>query len=581
MKKILWKIGGEAGMGIMTSGLAFSKLASRSGYYVFDYIEYPSLIRGGHNAFEAVFSHDVVHGLKRQVDYLVCLNKQTYELNKTRLEPQACVVFDGGEFQPEEVGTNIDVPFKKILHELNGEGVMKNTIALGASTALLGGDLQTLLTIIETQFGKKGKEVIQFNQTFARAGYEYVTKNHSNKIRPILAKQNNPARQVVLTGNDAFSLGAVIADCRLYASYPMTPSSSVLTTMAAWQDKTGSVVRHAEDEIAVINTAIGSSFAGIRSAVGTSGGGFALMVETVSLAGVTEIPIVIFLSQRPGPATGMPTWTEQGDLLFAVHAGHGEFPKIVLAPGDAEEMVELTMKAFNLADIYQTPVIVITDMSLSESHKTLLEGDLNGLIKRYTIDRGKIVPTPSAPVYLRYKRSDDGISEMLIPGKKGYFYQANSYEHLEDGHTTEDSLPRTEQVDKRNKKMQTYLRDHLESPKVYGDFEKSQVVFVSWGSVKGPVLEAMRLLQEQGTQVSFIHFTHIYPLSSQEITPMFPRDKRYILIENNSHAQFGKLLRQETGIQIEEKLLKYDGRPFWSEEIVEYVKNSLHRDGKD
>lgn len=352
----------------------------------------------------------------------------------------------------------------------------------------------------------------------------------------------------------------------------MTPSSSVLGTLAAWQDKTGIIVRHAEDEISVINTALGASFVGARSSVGTSGGGFALMVESVSLAGVTEIPIVIFLSQRPGPATGMPTWTEQGDLLFAVHAGHGEFPKIVLAPGDAYEMIELTMKAYNLADIYQTPVIVMSDMHLSESHKTVPANIVKRLIGDYKIDRGKTISKVKGETYLRYKLTDDGISERLIPGVKGYFYQANSYEHLEDSHTTEESVPRRKQVDKRNAKLPTYVTNHFQKPNVYGDLDRSEIVFVAWGSMKGPVLEALRSLNAKQKSYALIHFTHVYPLSEEKVRPFFPAGKRYILVENNSQAQFGRLLRQETGIHIAEKLLKYDGRPFFQEEIVDYVK---------
>ncbi len=569
--KTLWKIGGEAGLGIMTSGLTFSKLASRCGYQLFDYIQYPSLIRGGHNGFESIFSEEIVHSLKKEIDYLVCLNKQTYELNKSRLTSTSYILYDEQEFKVEGPEIKISIPFKKILYDLKGEGVMKNIIALGASVALLQADLQTFFDIISDQFARKGKEIIVFNQRFAQIGYDYVLQNYADKTKPLLIKKTQIPQQLVLTGNDAFALGSIIADCRFYASYPMTPSSSVLTTLASWQEKTGMLVRHPEDEISVINTALGTSFAGVRSAVGTSGGGFALMVETVSLAGVSEIPIVIFLSQRPGPATGMPTWTEQADLLFAVNAGHGEFPKIVLAPGDVMEMIELTAKAFNLADIYQTPVIILSDMALSEAHKSLREAELNKLIAEYKVDRGKIRANPTAKNYLRYSLSSDGISEMLIPGLRNYYYQANSYEHLEDGHTTEEAAARTAQVDKRNKKKETYLHQHFLGPKIYGDFNRAETIFVSWGSTKGPILEAMNMLKEQATESAFIHFTHLFPLLTGEIKPHFTAKKRFILIENNSQAQFGKLLQQEAGIDLSERLLKYDGRPFSPEEIAQKV----------
>lgn len=562
----------------MTTGLVFSKIASRLGYQIFDCIEYPSLIRGGHNSYEVVVSDEEVYALERSVDYLICLNKDTFSLHKERLHKDGFVVYDKNEFEIEGNYKKVSVPFSKIIKDNQGQPVMQNTVALGASLALLGADLNVLNEIISEQFDKKGETVINFNQRFAREGYNYIKENYSSLIKPLLVnKQTN--KKLVMTGNDAFSLGSVIADCRLYAAYPMTPSSSVLHTLASWQKTTGMVVRHAEDEIAVINTALGASFAGVRSAVGTSGGGFALMVETVSLAGITETPVVIFLSQRPGPATGMPTWTEQGDLLFTVHSGHGEFPKIVLAPGDQSEMIELTAKAFNLADIYQTPVFVLSDMYLSESHKTVSLDFVNKLVSEYKINRGKFfIPNKKLQItnnksnsnnkYLRYKITEDGISPRLVPGTSGYYYQANSYEHLEDGHTTESSFERNRQVEKRNKKTTIYLKQDFQMPEIYGDINKASIVFVSWGSTKGPVLEAKKVLDKKGTEVALIHFNHIFPLDEDKIAKLFISKKRYILVENNSSGQFGRLLRQETGVKIEEQILKYDGRPFWPEEII-------------
>ncbi len=563
-----WKIGGEAGFGIMTTGLLFSKIASRSGYHIFDYVEYPSLIRGGHNAYEVHISENETTHLNKFIEILVCLNKETFEKHKFRLTSQSLVIYDKDEFGIIGDYKTINIPFKKILSELKGQAVMKNIIALGASIAVLGGDINLLLKITEEQFSKKGEAVINFNKEFAHAGFDQVKNNYKNLILNYLVKRKSDVK-LVLTGNDAFSLGSTIADCRLYVAYPMTPSSSVLTTLASWQKKTNIVVRHAEDEISVINTAIGASFAGVRSSVGTSGGGFALMVETVSLAGVTEIPLVIFLSQRPGPATGMPTWTEQGDLLFAVHSGHGEFPKIVLTPGDIEEMIELTAEAYNLADIYQLPVIVMSDMLLSESHKTVSKKFIDNLLKTYKINRGKIIN--ESKNYLRYKITEDGISPRLIPGAPGSFYQANSYEHVEDGHTTEESEPRVKQVDKRAKKWLTYLKNDFQLPKIYGGIDKADVVFVCWGSTKGVIIEAQKILLKKSRTSACIHFNHLYPLDREKIKTLFNKKKRYILVENNSWGQFGKLLAMETGVEIKEKILRYDGRPIMAEEVVKQI----------
>ncbi len=571
MNKYSWLIGGEAGFGIMTTGLMFSKIASRRGYEIFENLEYPSLIRGGHNTYEVAFSTDEVYDCNPTINCLVCLNQATFQFHKDRLNKDSFVIYDDHDFKPEGDYIKIAVPFYNILQNLKGEQVMKNTIALGASLALMGANLTELNSMMGEQFGKKGENIVEFNNKFAQEGFNHVKNNYSQHVKDWL-KATEGEKKLVMTGNDAFSLASVIADCRLYVAYPMTPSSSPLSTLAGWQEKTGMVVRHAEDEISVINTALGGSYAGVRSAVATSGGGFALMVESISLSGITETPLVIFLAQRPGPATGMPTWTEQGDLLFAVNAGHGEFPKIILAPGGLEEMIELTVKAFDLSDIYQTPVIIMSDMFLSENHRTIKNEFINKLVANYQPNRGKIIKEISADKYYRYQMSEDGISPRLIPGAKGVYYQANSYEHLEDGHTTEDSAARKLQVDKRNKKTKTYLENHFVLPKIFGDADKSQVVFVSWGSTKRPVLEAQRLLKEKGQETAFIHFNHIYPLDEEKVKTIFKADKRYILVENNSLGQFGKLLRQETGVEIKEKLLKYDGRMWRGEEIINNLK---------
>lgn len=591
MTDFTWLIGGEAGFGIMTTGLVFSKIATRSGYYIFDYVEYPSLIRGGHNAYEVHVSDQEVSHLNSTIDVLVCLNKKTYEKHQHRLTSSSLVVFDQEEFEVKEDVKKIIISFKKILSDLKGQPVMKNTIALGASIGLLGGDINELLKLISEQFAKKGEEVINYNRQFVQAGYDEVKKNYSDKILNYLVRKPGETK-LVLTGNDAFSLGSVIADARVYVSYPMTPSSTVLTDLASWQEKIDMVVRHAEDEISVINTAIGSSYAGVRSAVGTSGGGFALMVESISFAGITEIPLVVFIAQRPGPATGMPTWTEQGDLLFSVFSGHGEFPKIILAPGDNEEMIELTAKAYNLADTYQMPVIVMSDMYLSESHKSVSKKFIDKFIADYKINRGKLLDNNSkvksqnsklqvkSQKYLRYEITEDGISPRLIPGTPGYFYQANSYEHIENGHTTEEAQPRIDQVDKRARKWATYLSHDFSLPKIYGDLEKSETVFVSWGSTKRIVLQVQKLLKAKGRDSAFIHFNHIYPLNKEKITDLLKQKKRYILVENNSWGQLGKLLTMETGIEIKEKFLKYDGRPITAKEIIKFISNIKNQRSK-
>ena len=565
-----WKIGGEAGFGIMTTGLLFSKIATRRGYNIFDFVEYPSLIRGGHNAYEVTISDDTVSSLKKEIDVLVCLNKETFDTHKNRCAPKAKIIFDPEVFTPEGDIIPIPVTFTAILKELQGQVIMKNIIALGSSLAIMGADLIEMNSLLATQFGRKGEAIILLNQQFAQKGFDVVLSTSQEHISPMLTKKESPKKMVV-TGNEAFAYGAVAADCRFYSAYPMTPSSGVLTSVAAWGKKTGMVVRHAEDEIAVINSALGASFAGVRSSVGTSGGGFALMVEALSMSGITELPIVVFISQRPGPATGMPTWTEQAELLFAIHGGHGEFPKIVLAPGDHQEMVELTLQAFDLADIYQLPVIVMSDMLLSESHRSIPYDEIQAKIKKYIPNRGKLVSSADES-YKRYLMTDDGVSPRLVPGGVKTFYQANSYEHLEDGHTTESDVERIKQVDKRARKIKTYLSNHFIIPTTIGDIQKAQTVFVGWGSTKGVANEAVKKAKEMGKDVAYIHFSYLYPLDKNKIKTLFSdSSKQYILVENNSEGQLGKLLQMEVGVSFENKILRYDGRPLAVEQFIEKI----------
>ncbi|KXK11247.1 MAG: 2-oxoglutarate oxidoreductase subunit KorA, partial [Microgenomates bacterium OLB23] len=547
---------------------------TKAGYNTASYAEYPSLIRGGHNTFEIHISpkeNSIVK--KKKIDVLVCLNPDTYNFHKERLGDESRIIYDKELFPADfqAPAHSIEVPIKKIVRDLKGSTVMMNTVAVGASIALLQWRIQDLFEMIEQAFGDKGEEIVAMNKSLAQAGYDHVMQYAKEEIITEFAPKTITEPQMVMTGNDAFSLGAVTGDCRLYVAYPMTPSSTVIERLASWAETTGMVVRHAEDEISVIMTALGGSFGGVRSACGTSGGGFALMNEAVSLAGIAEVPLVIFLSQRPGPATGLPTWTEQGDLLYAVHSGHGEFPKIIIAPGDVEEMYEMTADAFNLADIYQTPVIVMSDKHLSESYWSTSKMAYDLFSKSYQIERGKIVRSVEDEAYLRYKLTDDGISPMLIPGQEGRHYQTNSYEHDEYGHSFEGAENRKSQVEKRDRKNETYLKTHFKVPQTYGNLEEADDIFVTWGSNKGVILDAMEYLEGEKKKVAMIHFTHVFPLDADVIAPLFKHKGRYILVENNSRGQFGRLLRQETGIHIEEKLLKYDGRQFFVEEIINYI----------
>lgn len=579
MKPITVKIGGEAGFGIMTTGLLMGKIATRSGYHAFDYPEYPSLIRGGHNVVEIRISDQKVYSQEKQTDVLICLNEETLKLHLGEVKDGGIIVLDKDKIdsskyqdrQPPGV-VYVHIPFAKIIQEAVLPMVMLNNIALGVMVGLLGADFEILKKLISENFAKKGEEVINKNIQASQLGYDYVSKNYPQGYIIKIPKKENIEQRLYLTGNEMIGLAAITAGCRFYSAYPMTPSSALLHYLAAKAEKSGMVVKHAEDEISVINMALGASWAGVRSMVGTSGGGFALMVESVSLAGITELPIVIVMGQRPGPATGMPTWTEQGDLLFILHSGHGEFPKIVLAPGDLEEAYQLTVEAFNLADKYQTPVFIMGDKYLQEGHQSLDKKQITDY--GVTINRGKLLSNDDLlkiHTYLRYQITDDGISPRALPGTKNSLHQVNSYEHSPDGHTTEDAGERVEQVDKRNRKTETFLKNDFKLPRLFGPRDAPLTV-VSWGSMKAPVLQA---LADSGDKFNYLHFSHLWPLDPEKIGGILKNLKKILLVENNSTGQLGQLLKMVTGISITDKLLKYSGRPIYPEEVLKRVGELL------
>lgn len=591
--RFTWKLSGEAGFGITTIGFAFTKLCTRNGFHAFDYSEFPSLIRGGFTTHELIFSDIPVATTKPTIDLLIALRQDNFDMDAHRLTTDSIVLYDDQEVKVQGDFFAIPMPYRAIKLKHKAHQVMVNTVSVGATFALFGWDFQMIDQMIEEDFAKKGQGVIDFNKVLAKEGWDYIQqlkidnvqlKTRAEKLRTALIPPQEKKQKLVMSGNDAFAYASVMAGAGAYTAYPMSPSSSVLATLAAWQHKTGMVVRHVEDEVSSINQALGFSFVGVRVATGSSGGGFALMVEGVSYAGIAELPIVIFIAQRPGPATGLPTWTAQADLMFAIHAGHGEFPKIVLAPGDVSEMIELTAKAYDLADIYQTPVIVMSDKVLSESHESIDETAVRTLQSAYTPNRGKIVKETTQSPYLRYKDSLDGISELLIPGLQSpHHWQANSYEHLEDSHTTESSPEVIKQTDKRARKQKTYLGElpymgskHIgfAPPSYYGS-KDAQTVFVCWGGMKPAVIEAQSLLEQNNISVGVLHFTHVYPLA-QTIKSIFDTSKRYMFVENNSEAQLAKVIRMELGVDIgrapEDQILRYDGRPLLADEIVRRTK---------
>ena len=557
-----FKICGKAGDGSMATGELFYKLAQKLGYFVFDYREYPSAIRGGVATFQATASAEKGYSQKRKLDVLLMLDIKSGQRHIPELKKEGTIIFD--EKEKIELSRNskykvFSLPFSEIVDDIGALPITKNTVAAGALCAYLSIDLKYVLESIEDQFSSKGNEVVEMNKKAAKNGYG-IAKNKLNGDKVEL-KPGTAKNQIIISGNEASALGAIKAGCKFYAAYPMTPTTGVLHYLANKGPDFEMIVKQAEDEISVINMALGASFAGLRSMVSTSGGGFALMVEALGMSGMTETPLVIIMGSRGNPSTGMPTWTEQSDLNHVLYSGQGEFPRIVIAPGDQEEMFYLTAAAFNWADIYQLPVIVLTDKYLAESRATVDRFEQN-LIK---IDRGKIERGPTEG-YKRYEITKDGISPRAFPGSGPGLVVANSDEHNEFGYTSEKARNRVKQMNKRMIKLKK-AGNEMPKPEIFGP-EEAEKTIISWGSTKGPILEAMKKLEN----VKYLHLNIIWPFPREAVHDALKNSKEVVLIENNFTSQLGDLIRQQTGTYIEKRLLKYDGRAFYPEEIVKFIK---------
>ena len=567
MKPFTFKIGGEAGFGIMSSGLAFSKLATRSGYFIFDYAEYPSIIRGGHNVMQVTVADKPVDAQYQITDFLVALNQETLDLHVGELKPGSGLIYDAEKCVLPKFPKGINVfavPVNRLGKEIGNSFLLRNTVALGAAVALLGGEIKILKNLLSEEFSKRHPELVVNNHRVAQAGYDYAREHYADKSISILKPKPGAIPRLVITGNEAIALGAIAAGMRFAAIYPMTPISNILHALAPLQEKYGFIYKQPEDEISAINMAIGASFAGARAMTATAGGGFSLMTEAYGLAGMTETPLVIIEGMRGGPATGLPTWTEQGDLRFVLHAHQGEFPKIILAAGDAEEAFHFTMRAFNLADKYQTPVVVIVDKQVCESHYSVEPFNYSN----YKAETGKFTAKKQAG-YQRYALSADGISVRSIPGS-GNHVVVNSDEHNEAGYSNEEARNRIEQMKKRMQKLETCAKKDMPAPQFFGP-KNADLTIVSWGSNKGVILVAMKNF----TNVNFLYLTWISPFPAYEIKKVLSKARSALNIECNFSAQMGGIIRERTGVEIKNNLLKYDGRPFFPEEITAQIKKVL------
>ncbi len=581
------RIGGPAGLGIKAAGQSLARVFARAGFHCFDLTEYPSLIKGGHNTYHLRVSEVPIHSHVMATDILIALDGYTIPAHLGEMTRGGAVIFDPDDSQPTADVMNsredlcwVPVPLASIVREAGGIKIMRNIAALGAALGHMGMPIDGLAESIRSQFAHKPAEVAEQNILVATAGHNNALASSCSFPYPLTTPEE-PVDSILVDGNEAIGLGALAAGIGLYCAYPMTPASSVLHFMAKHGERDGVVVKHTEDELAAMNMVIGGAFGGTRSMCASAGGGFSLMVEAYGFAGVSESACVVGLFTRPGPATGMPTWTEQSDLRFALHASQGEFCRVVLAPGDHTEAFELTWKAFNLADQLQTPVIILGDSYLSDNRQTRAPFDVSAV----TIDRGDLVTTGSVTEYpsaldeggryLRYKDTESGVSTRILPGVEGALQLINSYEHDAAGYGAqgEDAHVRIEQNSKRLRKME--LASTLVPPPNRFGSDSPKIGILCFGTVKMPILEAMGWLESEGVATALLQLVTVSPFPTSEVVDFAGSVDTLLVIEGNATGQLEGLVREHCLIAASDHLRRSDGRPISPELVYAFIKGLL------
>lgn len=552
-------IGGSAGQGIETVSAVLETIIKRQGFEVFTIRDYMSRVRGGHNFIQIRFGNEKVYSHRDELDGIIAMNAETIGNHIERLNTGGFIVCD------EEINYEDDrilkLPLKQVA-KASGNLKAIGSVAIGSVLELFG----ISQTGVEKVFSKFfNEEIASQNFNAVQGGRKLVGKRYDF----VTVKED---RNILINGNEAVALGTLAAGCKFYSAYPMTPSTSIMDYLASKMNDAEIVVEQAEDEIAAINMAIGASYAGARAMTGTSGGGFSLMVEALGLSAMLEVPLVIAEVQRPGPTTGFPTRTEQSDLKFVISASQGEFPRMVIALRNAEDAFYQTIRAFNIADKYQIPVILLSDQYLADSTATFKPFDFDIINNDFFISSYNY--SDNIP-YKRYEITPSGISPRLIPGRNpGVTVLVDSDEHDEWGHITESADVRNQMVAKRMRKLEL-LKEELQEPLFIGE-EDSDVLILAWGSTWGPVNEAVNKLNEDKVKkYGALVFGDIWPLPAKLLVEKAKKSKTIINVEQNATGQLKSIVSEVTGIFCDYSILKFDGRPMNSHYIYREVRRVL------
>jgi 2-oxoglutarate/2-oxoacid ferredoxin oxidoreductase subunit alpha len=572
INQLSWKVGGQQGEGIESTGEIFAIALNRLGYYLYGYRHFSSRIKGGHTNNKIRVSTAQVRSVSDDLDILVAFDQETIDVNYGELHSKGFIMADSkfNPKKPDDTKANMyAVPFTEIATEL-GTSLMKNMVAIGATSAILDLDIDVFKGVVQEIFGKKGEQVVAKNMEAIKLGYEYMKKKLGTDIQPLHLEKADGKKRMFMIGNDAIALGALAGGCRFMSAYPITPASDIMEYLIKKLPQVGGAVIQTEDEIAACTMAIGANFGGVRALTASSGPGLALKMEAIGLSGMTEIPLVIVDTQRGGPSTGLPTKQEQSDLMAMIYGTHGEIPKIVLAPSTVQECFYDTAEAFNLAEEYQCPVIVLSDLQLSLGKQTVEPLELDEV----EIRRGKLLTgeLPAIDGYFkRYEVTEDGVSPRVIPGMKNGIHHVTGVEHAETGKPSESTSNRIAQMDKRFRKIEN-IRFNTPVHK-YTPHEEADVLIVGFNGTRGAIEEAIGRLEKDGMKVNHAQIRLIHPFPSDEVLPLVESAKKVIVVENNATGQLANIMKMNIGNAGKiTKHLKYDGNPFLPHEIYSKCK---------
>ncbi|ANB57892.1 acceptor oxidoreductase, alpha subunit [Anoxybacillus sp. B7M1] len=577
VSQLSWKVGGQQGEGIESTGEIFSIALNRLGYYLYGYRHFSSRIKGGHTNNKIRVSTTQVRSVADDLDILVAFDQESIDFNFHELRDGGVVIADA-KFNPViPEGSHVTlyaVPFTDIATNL-GTSLMKNMVAVGASSAVLGLDINVFQEVVEGIFGRKGQQVVEKNMEAIRAGAQFMKEQLGENLQLMKLDQADGKKRMYMIGNDAIALGALAGGARFMAAYPITPASEIMEYLIKKLPALGGTVIQTEDEIAACTMAIGANYAGVRTLTASAGPGLSLMMEAIGLSGITETPLVIVDTQRGGPSTGLPTKQEQSDLMAMIYGTHGEIPKIVMAPSTVQEAFYDMVEAFNLAEEYQCPVIVLSDLQLSLGKQTVEPLEY----EKIQIRRGKLVADELPPLankenFKRYEITDDGISPRVLPGMINGIHHVTGVEHAETGKPSEVASNRNAQMDKRLRKLkqlkfQTPVHKNAKH-------EEADVLLVGFNSTRGAIEEAMERLERDGLKVNHAHVRLIHPFPTDEMLPLVQKAKKVIVVEHNATGQLANLLKMNVGhAEKISSILKYDGNPFLPNEVYTKSKELL------